>query len=238
MSQGSRQGVKTRESAGPDLAVENVGVYRRLRTVTAITFAVVLLVAIHEGFVLLSLPAVGVHSWAHVGLIVVAFALGYGLQSLWRAYDGLQDAQRGLAAAYRDLDRIVESRTRALVESESLLNSLFHAFRERTLVVDRELRVVNANAAAAAWLGRDPHGLPLSEMVSPSPEVQERRSMLGLLRYTFATGKPQRSRLLWDGPDGRRLLSLDTYPLAAEDGSPKLVLEVARDITEESQAAI
>jgi hypothetical protein len=67
MSQGSRQGVKTRESAGPDLAVENVGVYRRLRTVTAITFAVVLLVAIHEGFVLLSLPAVGVHSWAHVG---------------------------------------------------------------------------------------------------------------------------------------------------------------------------
>jgi two-component system phosphate regulon sensor histidine kinase PhoR len=97
---------------------------------------------------------------------------------------------------------------------------------EGVLALDRDSRVVHANAAVAACLGLPsvpPPGTSLAEIVR-LPEISEQlRSALG------GKAAPERDVVL-PGPAGR-VLGVGAAPIAAGDGAVRGALLVLRDVT-------
>jgi len=124
-------------------------------------------------------------------------------------------------------------RTRTLTESRFLWDSLSNAFQERIVVVDANDRIIEANRTAREWAGCDPCGRSWAEAFPPCKLPDEKRSELELIRYTFKTRTAQRGRLFRGGPDGTRILSVDTYPVARFAGKPEMVIAIARDSTQQ-----
>jgi len=217
------------------LQSQDAQVHRRLYVATALTLSIATLIIIHEGFLLVQLPQRGIHSFAHVLLLVMAALVIISSRILWRSYQVLNQYQASLVTRNDMLKESVQGRTRALEKSESLLVSMFNAFEERTVVVDADTRILRANKAAITWTGDDPSGYLFTEVFPECNPESERRSEHRLIKVTFDTATIHRNRLIRGGRDCASMLSIDTYPVINREGKVRLVIEVARDVTKETE---
>ncbi|MGD8617206.1 MAG: ATP-binding protein, partial [Gammaproteobacteria bacterium] len=216
----------------------NARVRWRFKALTAFIALASLLVLLHEVAVWHSDPEPPIHVALHVGLVLVALMLIAGIPVLWNSCHILNDYQKSLHLAYDDLEGVVDHRTKALAESQALFESLFNAVQDRMVVVDRKGKVVKANRAAADWAARDPTGKPFDEVFPDSSRAKDRRRELALIHHTFRAGAPCRGRLIRSGGTGDQILSVDIYPVPDASGEPRMVIQVARDVTSQKEAEL
>ena len=217
------------------LQSQNALVRRRLYLATTLILMLATLIVIHEGFVLVQWPQRGIHSFAHVLLLVMVAAIIISNRIVWRSYRALNLYQDSVFINHDRLEESVQEGTKALDKSESLLVSMFNAFDERTVVVDTNARIVRANKAAIEWTGHDPTGALFAEVFPACDSASERRNEYRLIESTFDTATIQRNRMIRGGKDCASVLSIDTYPVINSRGEVSLVIEVARDVTKETE---
>ncbi|HFD79643.1 MAG TPA: GHKL domain-containing protein [Gammaproteobacteria bacterium] len=197
-----------------------------------ISLALIFAVLAHEYFVLNSRPVEPAHALAHASLLVVTALLVAIVWLFSLAYRRMRAYQVALAASHAGLEDVVANRTRALRDSQALLETLFDSFRERTLVVDADNRIVRANRQASGDFEGTLGGRRLEDVYPDCAAKDERRTERGLIQHTFREKKPQRNRIMRGGADCDRVLSVDTYPVFSADGEVELVIEVVRDVTD------
>jgi len=202
----------------------------RLRTVLIVTAAAVVL--LHQAYVLFAKPVEASHAWGGVALLLSAVVLVLGIYLIWTDYQQLRNYQRASNQSHGGLEQAMDVQTQALTETRSLWESLSNAFPERIVVVDANDRIVDANQTAREWAGHDPRGRSLAEVFPPCQLTDEKRSELELIHYTFKTRTAQRGRLFRSGPDGTRIMSVDTYLVAPAAEQPELVIAIAHDCTQ------
>lgn len=217
------------------LQSQNSYVHRALGMGILLVLFLAVVIVIHEGFVLLRWPQSGVHSYAHVILLVMVAIIVISSNILWRSYKLLAQYQASIIGSHNLLEETIRERTGALDKSESLLVSMFNAFEERTVVVDIDTRILRANKAAITWAGRDPAGHLFAEVFPECDPEKERRSECGLIKATFDKGITHRSRIIRGGKDCASVLAIDTYPVINSRGEVRLVIEVARDVTKQTE---
>jgi PAS domain S-box-containing protein len=114
-------------------------------------------------------------------------------------------------------------------EAHQRLAAIMAGVTDRMVILDREMRVVWTNAAAAAEVGGSPLGLTCFELMGGSPEACAECPAA----RTFDSGAVARSVQARNRPDGTsQYLDLITAPLRDPSGRVHQVLEVARDVTE------
>ncbi len=143
-----------------------------------------------------------------------------------RAYD------RAFAVAYRDLEKAMEARSRALEQTQAFNERLFNALRDRLIVVDRNGTVVKANRVALEGTGgRSPIGRTCAGLGGAcTPASGECVAMKAHRLQRPIVGEYVRS-----DPRSGRIFSIDAYPVPDLDGTGPLVIESARDVTHAKQ---
>ena len=220
------------------LQVQDERVRSRLFLATVSVLLLSILIVIHEVFVLIQMPQQGIHSVAHVLLLIMAGIIIVSSKILWKSYHTLKHYQASIISRYDALEQTVGQRTRQLEKSESVLLSMFNAFDERTVVVDPNMRITQANRAAIDWVGYDPSGHLFSEVFPECDPASERRSEQALIKGTFDTGNIHRNRIIRGGKDCASVLSTNTYPVISSHGEVHAVIEIARDVTRETEEDI
>jgi signal transduction histidine kinase len=205
--------------------------YLYLFTIIAITL--ILAILFHQFLLPLWTPLSTEHSFIHTLLVSLAVLLIITLGIVWASYLLMSSHQKILNHAYIELEEGIDRRTELLTESQSLWGSLFNAFEERVVVVDPNMQIIKANNTAKTSVGFDPSGHLFAEAFPPCQLTTERRSELRLIQHTFESGKSQRDRLLRGGQECATALSIDTYPVFCEDGTPRMVIEIARDVMQQ-----
>jgi len=209
-----------------------------LRTVIIIACGLFLVVIVHQGLVFMAAPVDPVHYWVHYAMLLIPMFLIIAIAAVWGSHRVISNELTIMGQGYQFLERAIDARSRMLAEKESMWLSLFNAFQERVLVINLEDRIVSANNCARRQIGRDPCGSHFSEIFHQCNHPIERRSELGLIHRTFQEKAPQRSRLLRGGEECALVLSIDTYPVFGPDGQAEMVIEIARDITRQSELEI
>src|SRR5690606_402262 len=97
----------------------------------------------------------------------------------------------------------------------------------RIIVLDRDGRVVKANRVARAAACDPMVGRVCTDIFRECESRCEARRVL--------EGKGRSQQVTRPDPRTGRVWSIDTYPVPARDGEPALVLEVARDVTDEKR---
>lgn len=125
-----------------------------------------------------------------------------------------------------------EKRARGLKESEELYHGLVEASADAVIVCDPDLRVIDANLAAAALFGRDSANelirQSLPEMVAPG----ERSRLDSALSLTRQGEGVQSTSLRLQRKDGSRITVQFFLTLAKDyEGKPSRIVAVVRDIT-------
>jgi signal transduction histidine kinase len=167
------------------------------------------------------------HIYRGVGASIVLAS--WAFYNIWRTR---QRFDRAFRSAYRDLERAMEERSRALVEAQAFTERLFNTLRDRLVVIDRNGVVVKANRVAMeSCADRDPRGLPCGLLAGvctfDDPECVARRA--------FETGAPVIGQCVRTDPRTGRIYAVDAYPVPDAEGRNALVIESARDITEAKQ---
>ncbi|MCL4394520.1 MAG: GAF domain-containing protein [Chloroflexi bacterium] len=134
-----------------------------------------------------------------------------------------------LNKAYQEM-----ARTQGLiVESRNTLRTLVDGIDDTILIVDRDLRTVALNRAAAAQVGLDPR-LAVGKFCYEILDRSDRPCSECPVNVTLDTRKPTLINRSRTGPDGKpRDFELRTYPLENQDGGVDRVIEIARDVTEQ-----
>ena len=216
------------------LQAQSARVHRTLVVATIFILILATLIVIHQGLVLVQWPQRGIHSFAHVLLLVMVAAIVISDRLVWISYKMLNAYQGSVLTSHDRLDESVQLSNRALDASESLLVSIFNAFEDRTVVVDTNARIIRANKTAMEWVGYDPTGYCFAEVFPECDPASERRTEYGLIKATFDTATIHRNRMIRGGKDCASVLSVDTYPVLHGRGEVRLVIEVARDVTKEA----
>ncbi|MCC7539654.1 MAG: PAS domain-containing protein [Deltaproteobacteria bacterium] len=134
-----------------------------------------------------------------------------------------------IAENVRRLEAEVARRTLDLERSHAFTELLFDSLRARIVVTDRDGRVVKANRLARESLGEDIIG---QRCLDHAPECRARGTcaILG----TFERNEVELDKETRQDSAGR-IWVVDTYPVPDEEGKTRLVVEVARDVTEEKK---
>ena len=137
-----------------------------------------------------------------------------------------------LKASYGELEERVRDRTRELEVSNLQLRRLFNGISDGISVIDREYRIVNANAGVASLVGSD--GAQLVGSVchrvyhgsdAPCPGCPA--------ADTFRCGAASSGEIRWSIPGGRaRDMEVCSFPLIEEEGRVTHVIEYVKDISE------
>jgi PAS domain S-box-containing protein len=135
------------------------------------------------------------------------------------------------------LERRVEARTAALLESQQRLHAVFNAIRDALVIVDRTFTIVAANEGAAAL-----SGTPAKDLIGRNcyRELFGREAICGgcPIRETFATGGAASDSLSRRNPDGSHgYVEVSGYPLADVRGRVTEAVEHIRDVTEKIRQA-
>ena len=192
-----------------------------------------LVVFIHQIF-LVSNQVSDWHTLAHYALLILTAALMIGTGFTWNSYYKLHRHHKTVLDAFLRSRQISSATGKSLRKSESLLESLFGAVSDRILVIDSQNRIIKANRIADEWLGYDPSQREFTEVFPVCNSPGERRNELNLIKYTRTTQTAHRGRLLRGGVDCSMLLSVDTYPVSLPETESDLVVEIARDVTEQT----
>ncbi len=146
--------------------------------------------------------------------------------SLRTTLEARRHADREFARRAARLRAEIDRRTRALAQSQAFTESLFDSLRDRVIVTDASGRVVKSNAAARAAAGCPVEGRVCAEVF---PECASRCTS----RVAGVQRAPSPRPLVVRDPRSGRVWSIESYPMRF--GAPGLVLEVARDVTEEKR---
>ena len=129
------------------------------------------------------------------------------------------------------LEQRIAERTRELRESQELAERLLNSIDHRVIAVDREYRVVKANAAALRMYGPDLVGMRCYQVFegrsTPCEECAAAR--------TFATGRPASEERSEFTGSIREAVEVETYPVLGSGGEVHSVIEIARIVTAEKQ---
>ena len=145
-------------------------------------------------------------------------------------------------AAGERLAREAEQRAQAAAESEMVLRSVYEAIGSGVLVFDSQGKIMNANAAAGAILGRRVEDLVGMSSADFRPGVREDGSMMDLAGrpYPRVVESRQALRKVVFGitrPDGSRgWLEVDAVPLFSVDGNLTRVISSFIDITDRKRS--
>jgi C4-dicarboxylate-specific signal transduction histidine kinase len=129
------------------------------------------------------------------------------------------------------LEERIEERTRRLQESEEFAKLLLDSIDHRVIAVDREYRVIKANAAALRTYGEGLVGTPcyraFEQRSTPCENCAAAR--------TFATGRPASEERVEQAGGSREAVVVETYPVVGTDGQVESVIEIARTVSAEKQ---
>ena len=129
------------------------------------------------------------------------------------------------------LEQRIAERTRELRESREFAGLLLNSIDHRVVVLDREYRVVEANAAALRMYGPDLVGTPCYRVFegrsAPCEDCAAAR--------TFATGRPASEERSENTGSGREAVEVETYPVVGAGGGINSVIEIARIVTTEKK---
>jgi len=145
-------------------------------------------------------------------------------------------------AAGERLAREAEQRAQAAAESEMVLRSVYEAIGSGVLVFDSQGKIINANAAAEAILGRRVEDLVGMSSADFRPGLREDGSTMDLAErpYPRAVETRQALRKVVFGitrPDGsHRWIEVDAVPLFASDGNVTRVISSFIDITDRKRS--
>lgn len=136
------------------------------------------------------------------------------------------------ASAYRDLEDAYQERTRTLERTQGFSELVFEALRDRLILIDENGRIVKANRVAREALGTaHPEGMPCSLLgAACSPCTTD-----CVADRARAKGLPIVNESLRTDPRTGRVYEVDSYPVPDPEGRRSLVLEAARDVTDEKQ---
>ncbi len=163
-------------------------------------------------FLLWSLQALGLFILLAAGVAIVA------LEMRWS----------------RRLERLVESRTRALRRSEEDYRSLVESAEDFIYTVDSEARFLSVNSFTAKFFGQKPDdlcGRPLDALFSPAVADRQREH----IAQVFRQGRSIRDEFEVQTGAGTIWLGANFMPVRADSGSVQAVLCIARDVTENKQ---
>ncbi|MBI3071385.1 MAG: PAS domain-containing protein [Deltaproteobacteria bacterium] len=168
------------------------------------------------------------HMYRGIGcsLLLASWAF-YNIWRTRRRYDDI------FQAAYRDLRLAMEERTRALAEAKSFTDRLFDSLRDQIVVLDRDGRIVKANRVALDAAGcTTVSNAPCTDFFGASCEPTNPACVA---RKALATGAPATGEFVRTDPRTGRIYAVDAFPVPDADGKQALVIETARDITEEKR---
>ncbi len=163
------------------------------------------------------------------GLLASALIGTTSIYVIWRSR---RTHDQAFLQAYREVEEVMRTRTLALDQNRAFTERLFDALRDRLIVVDRDGVIVKANRVAIESIcGTSPVGHTCSMLggaCSPSEEgcvaIRAQRTRLPVIGQCIRT----------DARTGR-IYAIDAYPVPDLDGKGPLVIESARDITDEKQ---
>ena len=146
---------------------------------------------------------------------------------------------KSLKNGYAKLEEEINERKRtewALVKSEAFLGTIFDSIRDPFCIIDREYRIVRANA---------PYGemkrAPLPGLIGKTcySALHHRNSICDecIVQTTFAAGDPCAKEKPMTLPDGTRIWqAIYTYPIVDSEGKISHVIEYTQDITERKRS--
>lgn len=212
-----------RHAAPPD--------WRRLWARTAL-FGGGIIVAVFGGYEIVERALLADASLETLSMLHMARGMGTAvLLGSWAFYSIMRTRkqyEKVIAENVRRLEEEVALRTRDLRQSHAFTELLFDSLRARIVVTDRDGRVVKANRLAREHLGDRVIG---QRCVEFAPECRERGcTALG----TFDRNEAELDKETRQDPAGH-IWAVDTYPVPDESGRPQLVVEVARDVTDEKK---
>ena len=136
----------------------------------------------------------------------------------------LQDSQQNLE------DRIVE-RTRELEKSRAFVELLLNSIDQRVTVVDRELSILKANAAAERMLDSALVGRKCYELFEGRSSPCDGCPAVA----TFATGAPSADERSQRTSAGQEAFLVETYPVKGAAGDVESVIAIGRVVTDEKR---
>lgn len=133
-----------------------------------------------------------------------------------------------VAEAYARLDERVAERTQELNEAREFSDLLLDTMEERIVVIDHDLQIVRANAAARHAYGEGIVGCRCHTLHGRGPDEQDACQA----RHVFTSGEAiSEERQVVEG--GRPVvLDVSTHPVPGPDGRTRVVLEIARDVSD------
>ena len=144
----------------------------------------------------------------------------------------LAGAFNQMSAALHDahnlLERRVADRTRALEHARAFTELLLDSVERWVLVVDREGRIVKANAEAYRRFGPELVGMRYAQALGGADPARACP-----IEQTFETGRPSSAEQPWTIDGAHEIVALETYPMHAGDGHVDTVVQIGRVVTEE-----
>jgi C4-dicarboxylate-specific signal transduction histidine kinase len=147
---------------------------------------------------------------------------------LARAFNRMSVA---LKESQDSLERRIRQRTHELRESQDFAELLLNSIDHRVIALDRQYRIVKANAAALRMYGPDLVGMQCHRIFEGRSEPCEDCAAA----RTFATGLPASEERSENTGGGREAVEVETYPVAGVGGEINTVIEIARIVTTEKQ---
>ena len=155
-----------------------------------------------------------------------------GPEETVRLADAFNRMSQALADSYRHLEERIDDRTRELRASQELTELLLDSIDHRVVVLDPDLRVVKANAAA-----RRRHGDSIvGDFWRPAVGGAEDPRGSSPARTTFETGARARVERAERTADGQDILQVETYPVPSAEEAVSKVVELSRVVTAERRS--
>lgn len=137
-----------------------------------------------------------------------------------------------VARLHHTLEDRVEQRTSELRRNQVFSEILFNSMHENLMVLDDQMRVVDANDAAKRTYGEDLIGKPCYEAFEASECCEDSCP----IQRAFATGEPVEEERVHLRASNAEIMHTQVFPLPAPAGQePSQVLMVTRPITDEKQ---
>ncbi|WP_167527868.1 sensor histidine kinase [Desulfosarcina alkanivorans] len=131
----------------------------------------------------------------------------------------------------RGLERLVDSRTRALKRSEEKYRLLIESAEDFIFTLDASARLTSANSFTANFFGSDAEHLTGRSLADLLADDVARRNIKAV-KQVYATERSVREEIEIRSVDPPVWLSANYMPLKNEAGELSAVLCIARDITE------
>ncbi|MBI3071316.1 MAG: PAS domain-containing protein [Deltaproteobacteria bacterium] len=141
------------------------------------------------------------------------------------------EMSRALKASHEHLEARIEERTQELRKSQEFTEHLFNSIDQRVIVVDRDHRILRANATTLRLYGRDVVGQKCHDLF----EGSDARCDHCPIDRVFETSVPAFAERSQRVGERQEIVRLDGFPVRSSDGAVASVIEIARIVTAEKR---